>query len=61
MLRHTFATRCLESGMNIKVISQLLGHSKIQITLDTYSHVLSQFQESEIAKATEYFQNKQII
>ena len=39
-LRHTFATRMLESGANIKVVSDILGHKNIQITLNTYSHVL---------------------
>lgn len=42
-LRHTFATRLLEKGANIKAVSELLGHSGIQITLDTYSHVLEKF------------------
>ncbi|MEG1990018.1 MAG: tyrosine-type recombinase/integrase, partial [Clostridia bacterium] len=60
MLRHSFATRCLEAGMNIKVVSKLLGHSKIQITLDTYSHVLEQFQDEEVAKVTDYFKEKEL-
>ncbi len=41
-LRHTFATRALESNTNIKVVSEILGHASIQITLDTYSHVSEQ-------------------
>ena len=40
MLRHTFATRALESGMNIKTLSQILGHSSVAFTLDTYTHVM---------------------
>lgn len=47
-LRHTFATRLLEKGANIKVLSELLGHSGIQITLDTYSHVLDNFKNETI-------------
>ncbi|WP_252234779.1 site-specific integrase [Clostridium sp. ZS1] len=39
-LRHTHATVLLLKGENIKVISERLGHKSIQITLDTYSHVL---------------------
>lgn len=35
-LRHTFATRCLEKGVNIATISDLLGHHSIKMTLDTY-------------------------
>jgi len=39
-LRHTFATRALEAGMLPKVLQEILGHSTITMTLDTYSHVL---------------------
>ena len=37
-LRHTFATRCIESGMDVKTLSELLGHSSVNITLNTYVH-----------------------
>lgn len=37
-LRHTFATRCIESGMDIKSLSEILGHSNVNITLNTYVH-----------------------
>lgn len=38
-LRHTFATRLCESGMNMKLIQDILGHSDISTTMDIYSHV----------------------
>ena len=38
-LRHTFATRALESGMSVKTLSKILGHSNVGFTLDTYAHV----------------------
>lgn len=38
VLRHTFATRCVELGMDIKTLSELLGHSSTTITLNTYVH-----------------------
>ena len=36
-LRHTFATRCIESNGDIKSVSQLMGHSSTKLTLDTYT------------------------
>lgn len=39
-LRHTFATLWLESGENLKVLQEILGHSRIDVTLNVYSHVL---------------------
>lgn len=41
-LRHTFATRLFRSGVDIKVISELLGHSDISITYDIYTHVIQE-------------------
>ena len=38
MCRHSFATRCLEKGVDIKTLSEILGHSSIKITLDRYAH-----------------------
>lgn len=37
-LRHTFATRCIENGADYKTVSELLGHSSINITLNLYVH-----------------------
>ena len=39
VLRHTFTTRLVESGMNVKVIQNVLGHSDIQTTLNIYADV----------------------
>lgn len=38
-LRHTFATRCVTAGIDIKTVSVLLGHSTIDVTLKLYTHV----------------------
>lgn len=38
-LRHTFATMALQYGLDIKTLSSIIGHSSIELTLDTYSHV----------------------
>ena len=37
-LRHTFATRCVEAGMDVKSLSEILGHANVGITLNTYVH-----------------------
>jgi integrase len=49
-LRHAHATHMLTSGTHIKVASERLGHSKVGITLDLYSHVLPGMQEDAAAK-----------
>ncbi len=47
-LRHTHATLMLEQGIHPKVVSERLGHSSINITLDTYSHVLPGMQDEAV-------------
>ena len=37
-LRHTFATRCVESGFDVKTLSEVLGHADVNITLNRYVH-----------------------
>ena len=48
-LRHTAATILLVRGVHPKVVSEMLGHASIQITLDTYSHVLPEMQAQATA------------
>lgn len=45
-LRHTHATLLLLAGENPKAVSERLGHAAVQITLDTYSHVLPAMQKA---------------
>ena len=54
MLRHTFATRCIESGMQAKVLQQILGHKNISTTLDTYTSVFEKFNKDENIKYENY-------
>ncbi|PWM73357.1 MAG: hypothetical protein DBX59_05175 [Bacillota bacterium] len=49
-LRHTFATRCLESGITTKTVSKWLGHKHTSTTDEIYSHLLTEFERTEIAK-----------
>ena len=37
-LRHTFATRAVESGMDMRTLSEILGHTKVSLTLQLYAH-----------------------
>ena len=37
-LRHTFATRCVRVGMDVKSLSEVLGHSNVSVTLGIYVH-----------------------
>lgn len=52
-LRHTHATILLKLGINPKIVSERLGHSSIKTTLDTYSHVTIDMQESAVLKLSE--------
>jgi integrase len=48
-LRHTHATHMLANGVHPKIASECLGHSKVGITLDLYSHVIPGMQEDAAA------------
>lgn len=54
-LRHTFATRALEQGMDAKTLSTLLGHYSVSFTLDTYTHVLDEQKRQEMQRLEELF------
>ncbi len=47
-LRHTAATLLLAAGVNVKVVSEMLGHSNVSITLNIYAHVLPHMQQSAV-------------
>lgn len=49
-LRHTFATRALELGMDIKTLSEILGHTNVAITLNRYAHSLLDYKIQEMNK-----------
>ncbi len=46
-LRHTCATLLLAKGVHSKIVSEMLGHSSVSITLDVYSHVIPGLGEEE--------------
>ena len=47
-LRRTCATLLLTKNVNPKIVSEMLGHSSISVTLDTYSHVLPTMRENAV-------------
>lgn len=57
VLRHTFATRCVEGGMDIKTLSEILGHSNVSITLSTYVHSSLELKKTQMEKVEKYFAN----
>ena len=56
VLRHTFATRCIEAKVDIKTLSELLGHSSIEITLKTYVHSSTLLKEESINSLFSFMQ-----
>lgn len=48
VLRHTFATRCIEAGMKPKTLQMLLGHSNLGITMNLYVHTTEEEKTKEI-------------
>lgn len=50
MLRHTFATRCIENEVDYKTLSEILGHSDIMITLNTYCDIIDKFKKQQFNK-----------
>lgn len=49
-LRHTYATRCFEEEVDIKAISEQLGHANVKTTYNIYVHLLKETKAKEIAK-----------
>lgn len=52
-LRHTFATRCIEKGFDLKSLSEILGHSSVNITLDRYVHPSMQLKQENMQRLSE--------
>jgi len=57
-LRHTHATLMLKAGVHPKIVSERLGHANINITLDTYSHVLPGLQEAAAERFDKMLEEK---
>ena len=57
--RHTFATRCIEAGIQPKTVQKYLGHTRLQMTMDLYVHVTDDYKQQEMKKLEKaFFTNK---
>lgn len=54
-LRHTFATRCVENGFEIKTLSEILGHVNVNITLNRYVHSSIDLKRENMEKLNSVF------
>ena len=57
-LRHTFATRWVESGLDIRSLAEILGHSDIKMTLNTYTHSLPEQRKKNMDIMAEIIQRR---
>ena len=57
-LRHTHATELLKAGINPKIVQERLGHSKIETTLNIYSHVIPSMQKDAVKALKKYRENQ---
>lgn len=56
-LRHTFASRAVELGFDVKSLSEILGHSNIQTTLELYTHPSLECKAKEVRKFSKFIKN----
>lgn len=54
-LRHTFATRCVEIGFDIKSLSEILGHANVNITLNRYVHPSMELKQKNMNMLSAFF------
>lgn len=57
-LRHTHASQLLSAGVNVKVVSERMGHSSVSVTMDVYAHCLPDMQETAVAALEHLYGDK---
>lgn len=57
-LRHTFATRCIELGFDVKSLSEILGHASVNITMNRYVHPSMELKKENMQRLSELFSVK---
>ena len=58
--RHSFVTRCLEAGLKVETIADLIGDTVTQVQ-ETYAHILKRFKQYKLSNLHNYYKNKNLI
>ena len=61
MLRHTFATRCIEAGMPANVLSKIMGHADIRTTLEVYCDVFANYKKQHANRTYDYLKQNNLL
>ena len=61
MTRHTFATRCIEAGLDLLTIAHLLGHTSTRQVERTYGHILDKYRDKQLEILNNYYNKQNII
>ena len=61
MLRHTFATRCIESGMPAEVVQKKLGHHDVEITINTYTDIFNKYESEHTNNYLNYLRENKVL
>lgn len=61
MLRHTFATRCIEAGMPANVLSKIMGHADLRTTLEVYCDVFANYEKQHANRTYDYLKQNNLL
>lgn len=61
MLRHSFATRCIEAGMPANVLSKIMGHADIRTTLEIYCDVFANYEKKHTNRTYDYLKQNNLL
>lgn len=61
MLRHTFATRCIEAGMPANVLSKIMGHADLRTTLEVYCDVFANYEKQHANRTYDYLKKNNLL
>lgn len=61
LLRHTFATRCIEAGMPANVLSKIMGHADLRTTLEVYCDVFANYEKQHANRTYDYLKQNNLL